>query len=593
MRQTSFCARTILASRAAHSIAAAMLLIALGNTAAAAVIHSNEITDANPSTANPFTTGQTVSANMTASGIGRGSGISGNSGGNRYNAAGFSLGSIDLNDYFSWTLTPNSGFSLDLTSLTGNWQRSSTGANSYALRSSLDGFGANITSGTITGSGSPAAFNLDLSGAAFNAIASAVEFRLYGFAAGSATGTFSVNDFSFDGAVNALAAGNNSVITAPVSAAFGRVMQSQTPSINFNLTKTGSDATTYSATPVNNGVAVTADGAVAGGAQAELIGLQLQNNANGSAATGVKAYNVTIDNTAANSAAAGQGSADPNDVVGVSATVVANRAITSSPVNLGNVIVGASTAPQLSTLSTTGDDNNFTRVTVNGTSANDGSVTVGAASSQLFDGAADTIGRNVSGTFATAGAKSGSVSLAVAGEGLAGEAVGSVAVGYTANAYDASSAAFASNSGTTLSLDFGTFIHNNGVQTLGDAIVNLLQTAGFTAELDFDSIVGSGDTGLLFTDLASGEFTALEAGAANAHEFLASFDTNNAPGTYSATYTIGLSDADGYAGAGAAGSQTLTLNLSGTIQVPEPSAALLFVLGGLGAAIAARRGRSA
>lgn len=592
MRQTSVRACANISRQAASSIAVVMLLMAMGNTATAAVIHSNNIDDAAPSSANPFTAGQTVAANMTATGIGRGSGISANSGGNRYNAAGFSTGALDLADYFTWTLTPNSGFALDFTALSGNWQRSSTGANNYALRSSLDGFGSNVASGTITGSGAAVAFNLDLSAAAFNAVTSGIEFRLYGFSAGSATGTFSVNDFSFDGAVNALAAGNNSVITAPGSAGFGRVMVGQTPSINVNLNKTGSDATTYSATPVNNGIAVTADGAIASGAQMEPIGFQLQNNANGSALTGVKAYNVTIDNTAANSAAAGQGSADPNDVIAIGATVVSNRAISASPVNLGNVIVGAATAAQLSTLATSGSDDNFTRVTVNGTAANDGSVTVAAGSSQLFNEAADSIGRSVSGTFATAGAKAGSVPLAVAGEGLTGEAVGGVAVNYTASAFDASSAAFLSNSGTTLSLDFGTIAQGSGVQTLGDAIVNLLQTAGFTAELDFDSIVGSGDTGILFTDLANGEFTSLAAGAANAYNFLSSFDTNNAPGVYSATYTLGLSDADVYAGAGAAGSQTLTLNLSGTIQVPEPSALLLMAISGVGVVLAGRSRRS-
>jgi hypothetical protein len=87
--------------------------------------------------------------------------------------------------------------------------------------------------------------------------------------------------------------------------------------------------------------------------------------------------------------------------------------------------------------------------------------------------------------------------------------------------------------------------------------------------------------------LANGEFTALAAGLSNAYSFLTSFDTNNVPGVYSATYTLALSDADSYIGAGLAGSQVLTLNVSGTI-IPEPST-LLLVLPGLITLLARRQ----
>jgi hypothetical protein len=541
-------------------------LALIPSIAGAATIHSNEITDANPSAANPFTSGQTVAANTTATGIGRGPGITANSGSNRYNATSFAS-TLDLNDYFYWTLTPNSGYQIDFTNLTGNWQRSSTGPNGYALRSSLDNYGANIASGAITGSGNAVSFNLDLSASAFNSVTSAITFRLYAFGGG---GTFSVNDFVFDGAVSALALGNNTTITAPASANFGRVMVGQTPSQNINLSKTGSDTTTYTAVVNNNGLGVTADGAILGGAQSETVGLQLQNNSNGSGTTGSKTYTLTVDNTASNSAAAGQGSADPNDIVNVTATVVGNRTITASAVNLGNVIVGASTGTQTTTLSTTGDDNNNTRLSLGAGPGTDGSVTVAAGSSVVFNDAADSASRDVSGSFASTGPKSGSVALSVTGEGLAGEVVNSLAVSYEAVAFDPSTALFASNDSTELTIDFGILWEMNGVFSLSDAIYNALQTAGYTAELDFDVVSGTGDTSILYTDLQNAEFTSLSAGVANAYSFSAYFDTDNAPGVYSATYTLALSDANGYAGAGAAGSQLLTLNLTGAI-VPEPS----------------------
>ena len=74
----------------------------------------------------------------------------------------------------------------------------------------------------------------------------------------------------------------------------------------------------------------------------------------------------------------------------------------------------------------------------------------------------------------------------------------------------------------------------SGVQVATEAIYNILQMAGFTAELDFDTISGSGATSVLYTDLANGEFTALwRQERRNAYQFNISFDTKSlqAPST--------------------------------------------------------------
>lgn len=555
---------------------AAIAALGLAAPASAAVIHSNPISGSNPGLVSPYTAGQTVAANLSASGIGRGAGVTGSNANDRYNANSWNSASLDATAYFDWTLTPTNGFSIDFASLTGNWQRSGTGPSSYSLRSSLDGYGSDLASGAIGGSGSAEAFNLSLGSSTLNSVVAPITFRLYAWGTANAAGTFSINDFSFDAALSAVASGNNSAINGPVPQSFGRVIVDQTPSLNFDLSKTGSDSTTYAATSSNNGVVVTADGSIGGGSQNETVSLQLQNNANGSAGTGAKSFIVTVDNLAATIAGVGQGSADPNDAIAVSATVVANRVLAASQVDLGSVIVGAATPSQLTTVSTTGDDDNNTRVTLDGVSATDGSVTVAASANQLFEDSNDSAARGVAGTFATAGAKSGSVALAVTGEGLAGEAVQAVSVAYVATALDPSAAAFLSNAGTTLTLDFGTVLQGSGVHSLGDAIYNLLQTTGYTAGLDFDSVVGSGDLSVLSADLVGGAFANLTAGTADAFEFLASFDGNAPLGSYSTTYTLGFSDADGIAGASSFGAQQLTLQLTGTVAVPEPST---FVLG--------------
>lgn len=200
----------------------------------------------------------------------------------------------------------------------------------------------------------------------------------------------------------------------------------------------------------------------------------------------------------------------------------------------------------------------------------DAIVTAGGSGSIAANGSGSiTVGIGT----ASAGAKSGIVTI---NDG--NPDVDQISV--SGDVFDPSSGAFLSNGGTSLTLDFGTFAKNSGLQSLSEALFNVLQTAGYTAGLDLDSVVGGGDTSVLFTDLAGGDFSALAAGEANAHSFLATFDTNNAPGTYSATYSLGLSDADAYLGASAADSQTLSLTLTGTI-IPEPSTLILLTSIGL------------
>jgi hypothetical protein len=168
-------------------------------------IYSNGINDPNPSTANPFNGGDVLDPNLTATGVGRGSGITANAGSNRYNAANWSLTSPDASDYFTWTITPAAGYRIDFTSLGGMWQRSSTGPKNYILESSHDNFATPIASDAITGSGSASAYSIGLS--SLQDVDSAIEFRLLAYGGTGASGTFSINDFEFDGVVEQIGGG--------------------------------------------------------------------------------------------------------------------------------------------------------------------------------------------------------------------------------------------------------------------------------------------------------------------------------------------------------------------------------------------------
>lgn len=182
-----------------------LLLAFLTNALIAQSIFDNPITGTNPNTANPYTTGQTVNANITASGIGRGSGVPGANATDRYAATGWNSASLDANDYFEFTLTPNTGIAISYISFAFTLQNSATGpTTNFAVRSSLDGFTTDIPA-TIASGATPGVLNtVDLSGAAFQNLSTATTFRIFAWGATNVNGTLSVNSFTFNGVTGVL-----------------------------------------------------------------------------------------------------------------------------------------------------------------------------------------------------------------------------------------------------------------------------------------------------------------------------------------------------------------------------------------------------
>ncbi|NJM80294.1 MAG: hypothetical protein HC854_13040 [Flavobacterium sp.] len=158
-------------------------------------IFVNPITGTNPNTSNPYTIGQTINSNITVSGIGRGSGIAGSNANDRYNANNWNSVGFNNLKYFEFTLTPNAGYEINFVSFAYNGQASGTGPTNFAFRSSLDGFTANI--GTPNAGGT----TINLAAGSYQNITSSITFRFYGWGASAAGGTFSINDFIFNGTV--------------------------------------------------------------------------------------------------------------------------------------------------------------------------------------------------------------------------------------------------------------------------------------------------------------------------------------------------------------------------------------------------------
>jgi hypothetical protein len=163
----------------------------------ATVISTNPITGTNPSVDNPYVTGLSGNSNITASGIGRGSGITASTANDRYSAKNWSS-TFDSSDYFTFTLDAKDGYEINFDSVVYTGAASGTGPTTFALRSSIDEFTANIGSPTATGT------TITLTASQFQHLTTPVEFRLYGYGATGGTGTFSVNDYTFNGAVEAV-----------------------------------------------------------------------------------------------------------------------------------------------------------------------------------------------------------------------------------------------------------------------------------------------------------------------------------------------------------------------------------------------------
>ena len=229
-------------------------------------------------------------------------------------------------------------------------------------------------------------------------------------------------------------------------------------------------------------------------------------------------------------------------------------------VDLGRVYVGgAEPESQLFSLGKLGNDGTYFGVSTSGDATSSLLGRYNAFRSATADSRTIEVGLNAS--TATAGVKTGTVTidnLDVTSEGGAGNGGndGDDVFNLSLEVVDHPVASFSLNlpiSSTTINL--GT-IPLGQQASYTSRFTNLAANGvpNFVADLDLDSVVGSGDTDVLFTDLAT--FTGLAQGD------LAVFDAYFSPtsvGGFSAVYTLNLSDED----LPGEQFQTLTINLIG------------------------------
>lgn len=145
----------------------------------------------------------TAGSHLSISSVSPGSSITSNtfnSGSEWYGEGGWTAAStLDPNGYVQFSLTANSGYWLSLTQVTLIQRRSNTGTpqgagpNSWSLRSSLDNYATDITTGTL--GINYATFTINLP-AAYQAIPNSVTFRIYGYSTTINSG--GISRFVFD-----------------------------------------------------------------------------------------------------------------------------------------------------------------------------------------------------------------------------------------------------------------------------------------------------------------------------------------------------------------------------------------------------------
>ena len=132
---------------------------------------------------------------VTTSSITRGSGVSAAANADRINSTGWTTAaSLDVNDYYEFTITPTPGCNFSITSIQMYHQRSGTGPRTFELRSNLDGYattlGLPVTIPDVTSTqNSTFTFSVGPS-------TSAITFRIYGYSAEGAAGSWGIGDNS-------------------------------------------------------------------------------------------------------------------------------------------------------------------------------------------------------------------------------------------------------------------------------------------------------------------------------------------------------------------------------------------------------------
>ena len=135
--------------------------------------------------------------NTTVTPLSRGSVSS--TGTSTFNSSGWNTTSTLANavtdgDYIEWAITANSGYTVSVSEIIIDYDRSGTGPSQVAIRTSLDGYVSDIfTDASVNSSGEENTFS-PTGGTLTSADGGTITFRLYGYDASGSGGTFDIED---------------------------------------------------------------------------------------------------------------------------------------------------------------------------------------------------------------------------------------------------------------------------------------------------------------------------------------------------------------------------------------------------------------
>ena len=236
----------------------------------------------------------------------------------------------------------------------------------------------------------------------------------------------------------------------------------------------------------------------------------------------------------------------PNDSqLSIAGTTVNSNGSSTRNVDLGRVFVNAAApAAQAFTLNKVGNNGTYFQVTASGAATSTLSGPLNAMRTNQTDSKSINVG--LSTTTTSAGLKSGAVTIdnldITTGGGTghgANDANDTFNVSLTV--LDHATPSFAPASPlTSLVHDFGNLAIGAGSPSFNFEVYNLLATAGYTANMDFDSVTPAGNSAAFTTNLAASAGSLVLAGGAG-HTFTSSLTAMNV-GTFSANYTLYFSD---------------------------------------------------
>src|SRR5439155_18782519 len=185
--------------------------------------------------------GEPANANISA--ISRGSGLVPVTAAGAFNSRSWTTAS---GPYYSFTITPNPGAPIALTELDFDGLRTATGPTNLALRSSLDGFAADLATFSLATPDSLAHFTAALGGP-FQNLTNAVEFRIYASNAADANGALAIDNVELFGDFNqgTMTILNDDCIAPSITQQPSAATRCEGQSVTFSVSASGVAPLTY------------------------------------------------------------------------------------------------------------------------------------------------------------------------------------------------------------------------------------------------------------------------------------------------------------------------------------------------------------